>query len=893
METLLKTDNACGNDTLDRPFDYLMDAAPVMIWKAGVNQTRDYFNKAAQAFTGRTLAQLAGEGWKKNIHPEDAPASLTAYASAFASRQEFKAEYRLLRLDGEYRWILDHGIPYFLPTGKFFGYIGSCIDITARKQAEMAWRESERRYQALFNDNPSICFTLDQRGVVIAVNAFGAHQLGYRVEELVGASVLRIFHPEDRALVVQQLHECLKQPEKIALLEFRKIRKDGGLLWVKATVRVAPDATGQPVVLIVCQEITEQKLAEAQLKNSKEQFQLLFELAPIGMVIKSIEGRCLDANPAFCQALAYSREELIAKQLDHLTHPDDLAKSRVLKQQLLNGAIPYFQMEKRYLAKDGSVVYAILQVSLISNTNGTPLHFIGQMVNITERKQVEQEIIKLNAELEERILARTQALQESEGKVRASEERYELATEAGRVTVWDWCIRSNEIYIDPKLKLMLGYEPGANEIRVEEWMNFIHPDDLAKVKEQVKAHFAGQTASYQLEHRLLQQNGIGRWFMVHGHVIRDVDGQPCRMLGTHTDITDRKKAEQALQESNKQFQQIAANINGVLWMESLADRRILYISPNYEKVWGRTRASLYENPDSFLDATHPEDLALYKDFLRRQRQGEYAEIEYRIFNPAGDIRWIRDSCFPIQNDDGEVYRAAGFAQDITERKLAQETNEKLRQRNIRAAAMGEAQEKERRRFARELHDGLGQILTGIKFRLEALKPLLAANHEAHAKNFAAIEEQLNNAIIEGKRIALDLMPLALDENGLLPALQQLCQHTSQQSGLYVEFFSAPRLRRLPARFEFGLYRIAQEALTNVSKHAQAQQATLRLDKQKTEIILTITDNGRGFQVAEKSGPAAGMGLPNMRARAEALNGTLVLLTQPGAGTQITVTVPLE
>ena len=138
-------------------------------------------------------------------------------------------------------------------------------DITGQKQAEQALRRSEERYRALYEDNPSMYFTVDANGTVLSVNRYGAEKIGYRVKELVGKPVLDVFHKDDRATVVERLRTCLQAPDKVVEWEFRKVRKDGSLIWVKQYVRVVHDSNGKPVVLIVCDDITERKKAEAEI----------------------------------------------------------------------------------------------------------------------------------------------------------------------------------------------------------------------------------------------------------------------------------------------------------------------------------------------------------------------------------------------------------------------------------------------------------------------------------------------------------------------------------------------------------------------------------------------------------------------------------------------------
>ncbi|HSE83969.1 MAG TPA: PAS domain S-box protein, partial [Thermodesulfobacteriota bacterium] len=255
-------------------FRIMADNAPVMIWTSGVDKLCNYFNKGWLQFTGRTMEEELGNGWAEGVHPNDLKGCLETYCKAFDARNEFRTEYRLRRFDGNYRWILDHGTPRYLPDGSFAGYIGSCVDITERKQAEESLRNSEERYRALYENNPLMCFTIDTEGKILSVNQFGAEQLGHTAEELVGQSVLKVFYEEDKKAVLEQLTICLQNPTQIARWEFRKIRKDGKILWVREAARTIRDINDNTAVLIVCEDITDRKLV-MELQQERLRFETL------------------------------------------------------------------------------------------------------------------------------------------------------------------------------------------------------------------------------------------------------------------------------------------------------------------------------------------------------------------------------------------------------------------------------------------------------------------------------------------------------------------------------------------------------------------------------------------------------------------------------------------
>ena len=170
----------------------------MMIWRSNTAAECDYFNEVWLQFRGRSMEQECGNGWAEGVHAEDAQRCLETYLDAFQKREPFEMEYRLYRHDGVYRWIFHRGVPFFSENGQFQGYIGSCVDVTPRVDAE---REIEEQWKAAFESNPTMYFIVDTAGTIVMVNALGAEQLGYSVGELLGRPVWNVFYEPDRDAV--------------------------------------------------------------------------------------------------------------------------------------------------------------------------------------------------------------------------------------------------------------------------------------------------------------------------------------------------------------------------------------------------------------------------------------------------------------------------------------------------------------------------------------------------------------------------------------------------------------------------------------------------------------------------------------------------------------------
>ncbi len=251
-----------------------------------------------------------------------------------------------------------------------------------------------------------------------------------------------------------------------------------------------------------------------------------------------------------------------------------------------------------------------------------------------------------------------------------SERRLTLALKAGNMGIWDWDVVSNQVIWSEEVSGLFGMTKGSLPRTVDEFLHLVHPHDRAMTAEAVRATL-DQDAPYYLDHRIVWPSGVVRWLSCKGQVLRDPQGRPQRMLGTIQDITNRKQQDLHLQESESRFREVVEAIREVFWMSNPEKTKMYYISPGYESIWGRTCASLYASPQSWMEAIHPDDRERIRvQALNSQSVGNYDE-EYRIIKSDDSIRWIRDRAFPVKDQAGEIHRIVGVAEDITERKQVQ------------------------------------------------------------------------------------------------------------------------------------------------------------------------------------------------------------------------------
>ncbi|MFN7956375.1 MAG: PAS domain S-box protein [bacterium] len=392
---------------------------------------------------------------------------------------------------------------------------------------------------------------------------------------------------------------------------------------------------------------------EQALAASEARFRAAMESSPIGMAIVATDGRFLSVNPALCEMLGYSREALLARDFQSLTHPDDLAPDLAQVKRLLAGEADSYELVKRYLRPDGTIRLAELHVSLVRDANRRPLQFFSQVQDITERLRAEHELRNTNSKLT-------------------------LAMDIAKLGYWEYDVATDRFAFDDDFFRIFGTSAereGGGTMSPDEYARrFLPPDSAQLVRSEIEAARAARNGNYRhcLEHAIRRADGSSGVMHVEIRVERDAAGRVVRTYGANQDVTERHLAERALRESEARFRQVVENIQEVFWMTDASHTAVLYVSPSYERIWGHSCESLYADPASWMDAVHHED----QERLRRALESMWAsgsfEAEYRIVGKDGSIRWIEDRGTEVRDASGRVERRVGVAADVTDRRRAEE-----------------------------------------------------------------------------------------------------------------------------------------------------------------------------------------------------------------------------
>jgi PAS domain S-box-containing protein len=483
------------------------------------------------------------------------------------------------------------------------------------------------------------------------------------------------------------------------------------------------------------------------------------------------------------------------------------------------------------------------------------------------------------------------ARRRAEDRLRESEERLALAVAGSREGVWDMNLETGDVVYSARWKQMLGYAEDEIEPHVSAWERLVHPEDRRLAIEATNSLAHGGHAMFEAEFRLRHKDGYYVNVLSRGYPVRrEPDGPVVRIVGTHLDLTDQKHAETALRESEERLRLAFIAAQEGVWDWNLETGAVVY-SPRWIEMLGYDRSEIEPHVSAWERLIHPDDVGKAVRLNESLDRGaDTYEGEFRLRHKGGHYVHVLSRGFPIRREPGgPVVRIVGTHFDLTARKEAEELAERQRAEQARTELLTRmvfAQEDERRRIAREMHDQFGEQLTTLARRIEGLKEFADKQPELVSVigSLEAVSRQIDRDV---NHLVWQLRPTALDDLGLRAALANYIKDWSQRVRVHAELHSSGLLDdRLPSETETTLYRIAQEALTNVARHSRATSVDVILERRGDQVVLIVEDNGVGFDEGGTSSRRPGFGLLGMKERAALVGATLQIESEPGKGTTV-------
>lgn len=540
-------------------------------------------------------------------------------------------------------------------------------------------------------------------------------------------------------------------------------------------------------------------------------------------------------------------------------HPDDRQRLLDMQDDALASDTNVFISEYRFRTGD-SYKYIFDRCYIERDKQDNPVLMTGSMMDITERKLAEEKIIHSNERFE--LIART---------------TNEALWEMDLVTGYTW---SNEIH-----QQLYGLTLEDEAPMFQLWETSIVEAERAAVLKSFNDVFNSNENVWISEYRMYNHKKEEIAIYDRTYIVRNSEGKPIRMTGSMMDITERKKASEALIKSEEKYRTLVDQATDAIFIADQTGRFVV-VNPAAVKLSQYSEKELMEM--TIYHLTDPEEVKLKPFAFEEMKSERGASSERRMRRKDGVFVDIEINAKFLS--DG---RFLAFIRDITERKKAEtELNNSYKAIRKLTSHLQNAREEERKHIARNIHDELGQLLTVLKMDISWLgKKIKALNIPAITEKTEGVLELLNNTVQSVRRIAADLRPGLLDDLGLVAAIEWHLGEFGKRTGIETHFTTADVHTNLPVEHATSLFRIYQESMTNIARHAEATEIVVELAEENDRITLRIADNGKGFDTSIV-GKRKTLGLLGMKERAEMMGGQFTISKQLNGGMQIEVQLPL-
>jgi PAS domain S-box-containing protein len=602
-----------------------------------------------------------------------------------------------------------------------------------------------------------------------------------------------------------------------------------------------------------------------------------FEHAIEGFFQTTPDGRYLRANPALARIYGYESPKALMKALTDISvqlYVDPARREEFLG--LMTGQGEVIGFESEVYRRDGSVIWISENARVVHDEGGIPVFYEGTVQDITARKRAEIDL-------------------------RTSQKFIERVTHSSPniLYVFD-LIAQRYVYANDRIFRILGRTlEELIGLGPEFLKKFSHPDDRWLLEErdsELSTAEDGQVFEY--EFRLLHCDGEWRWINARETVFtRVADGRPHEVIGTAQDITERKHTVDALLQSEERFRKLVEGAAAIFWERELGGGRFTYMSPQVEKLFGHPVENWYL-PQFWIEHVHEHD----KERVERFYQDEAARpsgahtIEYRLKNSDGRLVWVREFGHVTRGGVGGLL-LQGFMLDITERPLARvEIRRSQEQLRALSARLQSAREEERTHIAREIHDELGGALTALKMDVSKVFSAYRAGKDENTRmdfigdRLGGAMNLIDRTMESVRRIATELRPPILDELGIGAAIEWQIEEFQKRFGIRCDLKNqwSPKLST-DHSLSTALFRIFQEMLTNVARHSEATAVVVSLSQDAENLLLCVSDNGRGITEGERRNA---LGLLGMQERAGIFGGKVDIRSAAGKGTVANLRIPL-
>ena len=662
-------------------------------------------------------------------------------------------------------------------------------------------------------------------------------------------------HPDDRPKFVAAVARHSRENPTVEVT-YRMLFPGKSPIWVKSSGRAFFDEEGRMLRIVgIVADITDQKLAEEALRTSEERLRLAQKVAGVGTFEWDIRTgvNTWTEEMESMYGLPPGVFERTRTAFENLVHPDDRAEVTKLVDKTLKTGHPTAG-EWRVIWPDGSVHWIAGRWQALMGDSGEPSRVVGVNIDVTERKRAED-------------------------AVRESEMRYRRIVETTNEGVWLLDSNFYTSYVNQQMAEMLGYEP--KEMIGRSVLDFYFPEDVERKKEVLSQRRQGLRE--QIEERLRRKDGSELWVRIAATPVFRDDGEFDGSFAMESDITQRKRAEETLRQSEEKFRSVFRDA-GVGMIIVSPEGRFLAANRTFCESLGYTEEELREKTVESL--TFHEDWPAFSRKLREAlTEGRgFQNFEKRCLHKSGRIVYTDSSTSLIRDAEGAPQCFVGEVLDITKRKQAEEALSDMTRKLV------EAQELERARIARELHDDINQRLAVLAIEVDRLRGRNDLPREVQG-NLLELQKLTGDISSRVYALSHEMHSSTLDALGLARGMKAWCKEFGARQGMEINFKSNG-LPKLSQDISLCLFRVVQEALQNATKHSSAKGIEVQLAENAGEIHVVVSDSGKGFDI-EAARRNGGLGLTSMQERVRLIGGTLEIDSKPPAGTTIRVCVPFK
>jgi PAS domain S-box-containing protein len=796
-------------------FEAFFSATSQLVWVADVQGAVED-TLSWRAFTGQTEAEAKGLGWLDAIHPDDRQNVSEAWMQAVTTQSLYNAEYRLHGADGTYRYFVAQGVPVLNKDGSIREIVGTSTDVHDRKIAEKALKQSEERFRSLMEATAQVIWNTNAQGELITEQSSWSKFTGYSFAEYKGWGWLEAIHPDDRKYVVESWAQAVSDKSYYEV-ECRMRRHDGEYRYIncRGVPILNPDQTIREWIGANT-DITERQQTEAALRQKEAQYRSIVESANDGIGIYDLEtGKVISANHAQAKIHGYTIEEFIQLPPGSFIHPD----YHHLFKEFINTvkAGQKFSCQAIDLHKDGTPID--VEVVAVPYWQDGKLYALSVVRDITERRQTEL------------------ALQQSE-------QRFRSLIEATTEIIWNTNAQGEAVTEIPSWSKFTGQT--FAEYKGWGWLNAFHPEDQDHTAKAWSAAVTNRTL-FQCEHSLRRHDGEYRYMSARGVPILTANGSISEWVGVHTDITERKKAEIALQQSEERFRSLIEATAQIIWNTDARGELL----PN-QSGWGNfTGQSFGEYKGlGWLKAVHPDDQAHTAEIWSTAfANRSLYQVEHRLRRYDGEYRYMSVRAVPILTADGSSIREwIGVHTDITERKKAESA---LNQAKEAAETANRAKSEFLANMSHELRTplngiiGYAQILLRGRSLTEEDRSRMDVIYQCGSHLLTLINDILDLSKIEAGKV--ELIPTDFHFPAFLQGVAEMCRIRAELKGIQFHYQSTTELPIGIHADEKRLRQVLINLLTNAIKFTDTGSVNFTVSfASPGKIRFQVQDTGIGI-----------------------------------------------